>query len=125
MKTKNGTRNRNKGHRYERWLAQCMRNLGFSKCVTARQGSRIADNAGIDLINVPMNIQAKSGYSKGLNYTQIFEDMEKGLDEYFMEEDPIRSYPSVIAHKKGRKKSEHLVIMKFDDFMELLKQLYE
>ena len=42
-----GTRNRTKGHHAERFYANVFKELGYTKCVTARLGGRLFDNAGI------------------------------------------------------------------------------
>lgn len=116
-------KNRDKGHRYERWWVQQLKKLGFGKAMTARQGSRIADDSGIDIINVPYNIQAKAGYPKGLNYKDIFDKIDEAKVENFMTNDPIQDYPTVIAHKKSRKKNEHYVVMKVEDFISLIEKI--
>ena len=117
-------KNRDKGHRYERWWRKIWEDMGFTKARTARQASRLMDDSGVDLVNIPINMQLKAGYPKGLNYPNIFKEIEENLKENFMEDDPVIDYPIVIAHKKGRKKEEHLVVLKADDFMEMIKEIY-
>ena len=51
-----GTNNKRKGSNAERFYAKIFRDLGFDKCITSRQGSRLHDNAGIDLMFLPYNI---------------------------------------------------------------------
>lgn len=117
-------KNRDKGHRYERWWRKVWEEMGFTKVKTARQGSRLMDDCGVDLINIPINMQLKAGYPKGINYSQLFEEIETKLKDNMMDTDPVLSYPIVIAHKKGRKKSEHFVVIQSDDFIELMKERY-
>lgn len=113
-------KNRDKGHRYERWWANIFKDLGWEKCITARQGSRIADDSGIDLVNIPYNMQLKYGYPRGLNYKTLFDSIDECKEKNFTEEDPIQKYPTVIAHKKSTKSNEHFVIMKAEDWIELI-----
>lgn len=109
-------KNRDKGHRYERWLRNFFKDLGFVHCQTARYGSRLLDDCGIDLMNIPFWVQAKAGYNKGLNYTSILNQMDENI-----EKNGIDKLPKLIFHKKsGRKSNEHLVIMNFEDFEKII-----
>lgn len=114
-------KNRDKGHRFERWWAKVFRDdLGFKFCKTSRQASRLLDDCGVDLDGIPFNMQLKNGYAKGINYTKLFETIDMKLAENYMKQDPRHIYPTVIAHKRGRKQSEHHVIMKGEDWIKLV-----
>lgn len=67
MKKNIGARSRRKGHEAERQYAKEFRNLGYKHCKTSREGSRLLDSAGIDLIFIPFNVQIKAGKQRGLN----------------------------------------------------------
>ena len=55
-----GVKNRRKGHNAERRRAQMFRELGFDKCKTSREASRLLDNCKVDLAFVPYNVQMKA-----------------------------------------------------------------
>lgn len=121
-----GKYSRNKGHALERRLAKTFRQvLGFEFCKTSRAASKLLDDSKVDLAFIPYNVQCKAGYIKGLNYTEIFDEMEAALLKNYPPDDKQHSYPSMIFHDKGRKSSEKLVIMKEKEFIELLKIIYE
>lgn len=94
-----GARNKHKGSHSERFYAQVFRDLGYDKCVTARQGSRLHDNAGIDIIFVPYNIQIKSGIQKNMNPGKVLLSVESQINILFPEESEIRTYPIILIHR--------------------------
>lgn len=110
-------RNRDKGHGYEREIAQKFREIGFLHCKTSRQASRLLDDCKVDHWGIPYNIQAKNGYNRGLNYQEILDNIKQLLSQSY----PQRlEYPTIIFHK--RKKSE-LAIMDMKDFYSLITKL--
>ena len=56
-----GSTNKRKGHNAERYYCNLFKELGFEFCTTARLASRLYDNAKIDLVNLPYNLQIKAG----------------------------------------------------------------
>jgi len=50
---------RNVGHAYERQIMHEMIDLGFTKCKTSRNESRILDAQGSDLTGLPFHVQCK------------------------------------------------------------------
>ena len=50
--------------------------------------------------------------------------MKTLLTDNYPESDPQLTYPSVIIHDRGRKRSQKLVIMMEADFFELLKKIH-
>ena len=115
--------NRTKGHNFERLLARLFRDIGYKKCITTRQGSRLLDNCKVDLMHIPYNVQAKYVTKGKVKYSQIFQDMTILLSKNFPSSDKVITLPKMIFHKSGRKKSEQLVIMQQHEFVELLKEL--
>lgn len=110
-----GKRNRTIGHDAERYYAQVFKNLGFSFCVTSRLGSRLYDNAKIDLINLPFNVQIKAGIQKSLNAGKELFSMVSMIKALFPPDDTIHSKPNFLIHKKpiGRGKKatpEHEIV---------------
>jgi len=102
---------REKGHRLERQVVNMMKKLGFNSAKTTRANNKTLDACGVDIDNVPFYIQCKSGYTKGLNYSAIFEYMKSKLIKEFGTIDK----PMIIIHKKGRKKYDNLVVIDNDD----------
>jgi hypothetical protein len=122
-----GKNNRRKGHDAERECADAFREAGFQKCQTSRYGSRMHDDAAIDLIFIPYNVQVKAGKQQGLNAFQVLKEMEHRIDSMFPEDAPERVYPNVLIHrkdgKKGVKRSKYdtLVSLSLEDFIDLVK----
>lgn len=124
-----GTTNRNKGNGAERLYANIFKELGFDKCVTSRYGSRQHDDAAIDLINIPINVQIKAGKQTGLKPIQVIGDMISRIKEKFPANYPEHNYPNIVIHRKdvgrGKKRTslDDIVTITFDDFSKLLKMI--
>lgn len=127
MEVNIGKRNKTKGSNAERYYAKYFREkLGYSHCQTSRLGSRLHDNAGIDLIFIPFNIQIKSGYARGLNIQKELSYVKDKMTELFPKDSAEFKYPVIIIHKKdvgrGKKSTEldELVYMTFSDFCKII-----
>lgn len=109
--TKNiGKTNRNKGNSYERSIAKEWRDLGWDKTVTARSESKNKDNEKVDLCYTePFNVQCKNSI-RSVNYSKILSEM------------PNDSNVNVVFHKF---KSNQYVILKKEDFYNLIKKSYD
>ena len=118
-----GNANRRKGHQKERDVVNKFKELGHNFAKTSRQASRLLDDCQVDIAFVPYNVQVKKGYKKGLNYASIFRQMKELLKENFPPDDKQHGYPSIIIHDKDRAQEEKLVIMKENEFWELLKKI--
>ena len=124
----NGKRNRTLGHNAERYYAKEFRELGYLHCVTSRQGSRLHDNAGIDLIYIPFNVQIKAGTQRGLNPIIVLKEMEKRIKEIFPQDDQVHKYPNLVILRKTvgqgikRTKYDEVVILAFEDFKQFIKK---
>lgn len=124
-----GSVNRRKGHNAERFYAKVFKDLGFSHCVTSRYGSRIHDDAGIDLINLPINVQIKAGKQRAMNPSQVLSYMKDRIKELFPKSSPEKDRVSIVIHRKevgrGRKRNEFddVVHMSFKDFNKLLNKI--
>lgn len=110
-----GNTNRQKGHNAERYYAKIFKDLGFTFCVTSRYGSKLVDDAGIDLLNLPINVQIKAGKQTSMNPGRELLNMSLKVKEFFPPEDPIHSKPGFLIHKKpvGRGKKplpEHQIV---------------
>ena len=123
-----GANNKRKGSNAERYYVNLFKEMGYDKCVTARYGSRIHDDAGIDLINIPFNVQIKAGKQKGLNPVSTLIDIKGRIERMFPKENREHDYPTILIHKKevgkGKKRTEfdEVVIMTFSDFKKLIKK---
>jgi len=122
-----GATNKRKGSSAERGYAKVFRDLGFTFCKTSREGSRVHDNAGIDLINIPLNVQIKAGYPRGLNQSKELAYISDKVKELFPPGDKEHTLPKVLIHKKnvgrGIKRTEfdEIVSMTMEDFIRILK----
>ena len=93
--------NRTKGHAAERYFRNMLREWGFTKCITTREGSRLLDNCKIDLMFVSWSLQIKGGAHKGMNPNAILDDMDKLLEWNFPKNDPEKFKLKVLIHRKG------------------------
>lgn len=124
-----GATNKQKGSDAERFYAKIFREMGFDKCVTSRYGSRIHDDAAIDLINLPFNLQIKAGKQKALVPSNVLIDMSERIIQKFPLSYPEHNQPNVVLHKKevvrGKKRTEfdEIVTMTFKDFKKLIEKI--
>ena len=112
-KKNTGPRNRVRGHNYERKIAKEFRDLGFTRCLTTRQASRLWDDCKLDLYGIPVNVQLKNVISS-MNYVDILNSMISKVTEFLPERE---DKPFIIFHKKGK---EELAIMYKEDLYKLL-----
>ena len=124
-----GATNKRKGSNAEREFASAFREIGFTHCRTSREGSKLHDNAGIDLLFVPMNIQIKAGKQKGLNVSKEIKYVYDKVREIFPEGSIEYNLPNILIHKKevgqGNKRTlfDTIVSMTFDDFKLLISKI--
>lgn len=122
-----GKTNKRKGSDAERYYARIFReDLGFAHCKTARLGSKLHDDAGIDLIFLPFNVQIKAGKQVGLNPSKELNYMQNRMTELFPSTSLEHNYPKILIHKKevgqGKKRGEfdEIVSMTFKDFLKII-----
>jgi len=125
-----GRTNKRKGSDAERFYAKIFREeLGFTHCKTSRFGSKLHDDAGIDLIFLPFNVQIKAGKQVGLNVSREITNMKVKTKEYFPEDAQEQDFPKIVIHKKetttGRKRldTDEIVSMTFEDFKKFIKKI--
>ena len=94
-----GATNKRKGSDAERYYADLFKKLGYSYCITSRLGGRIYDNAGIDLMNIPFNVQIKGGRHKNLSPGKVLFEMYNQINTLFPETSEVRKYPIVLFHR--------------------------
>lgn len=122
-----GKTNKRKGSDAERYYAKIFRDqLGFTHCKTSRLGSKLHDDAGIDLIFIPYNIQIKAGKQVGMNPARELENMRDKMLEFFPSTSLEHGFPKLVIHKKevgaGKRRTEfdEIVSMTFNDFLKLI-----
>ena len=128
IKKNYGKTNKRKGSNAEREYAKVFREeLGYTHCKTSRFGSKLHDNAGIDLICVPFNIQIKAGKQIALKAHKELEYIKTQTKILFPEEAIEQNLPKILIHRreviKGQKRDEFsdIVSMTFNDFKTLIK----
>ena len=122
-----GVQNKRKGSNAERLYAKIFREVfGFKFCKTSRFASRVHDDAGIDLMYLPFNVQIKAGKQKGLNPIKELKNMENKIKELFPPNSPESKLPKIVLHKKERLvrnkpcEFEEIVTMSFEDFGKII-----
>ena len=125
-----GRINKRKGSDAERFYAKIFRdNLGFTHCKTSRSGSKLHDDAGIDLIFLPFNVQIKAGKQTGLNASKELEYMQNRMQILLPPTSQEHYLPKILIHKKevgpGKKRTEfnEIVSLTFEDFTKLIKKI--
>lgn len=122
------SKSRRIGHDAERYYANVFKKLGYKYCVTSRYGSRIFDDAKIDLIFIPFNIQIKAGVQKSLNPGKELKLMREKINEFFPKDEKVHDKPCLVIHKKpigrGKKETEfhQMVYMTFLQFSKFKKR---
>tara|TARA_R110002096_G_C14351947_1_gene703178 strand:+ start:266 stop:685 length:420 start_codon:yes stop_codon:yes gene_type:complete len=122
-----GKINRRKGHNAERHYANWFKQLGYKLCQTSRYGSRLYDDCGIDLINIPFLVQVKAGKQKNLNIISELKNIKEKVAENFPKESREQELPRMLIHRKdvgrGRKRTSYddIITMTAEDFKILIK----
>lgn len=122
-KNKPKVNNKRKGSNAEREYAKRFREAGFENCITSRLGSRLYDNSGIDLMNIPFNVQIKAGIQRGINYSKELQYVKDQISHNFDLSDEVNNKPILLIHKKpklegkrNRGEFDELIIMSVTDF---------
>ena len=122
-KNKPKVNNKRKGSNAEREYAKRFREAGFENCITSRLGSRLYDNSGIDLMNIPFNVQIKAGIQRGINYSKELQYVKDQINHNFDLSDEVNNKPILLIHKKpklegkrNRSEFDELIIMSVTDF---------
>jgi Holliday junction resolvase len=125
-----GATNKRKGSNAEREYAKFFRELGFTHCITARQGSRYHDDAGIDLINLPFNVQIKAGKHKGMNVSKVLYEIKETITLKFPKDAAEHNNPLILIHRKEmeqgkrtRNDYDEIVSMSIQDFKKLINKI--
>lgn len=111
-----GSYARQKGHSFERSVAQQFREAGFTRAKTSRQTSRLADDCKIDITGVlPYAPQCKNmqGFASANEVGRI--DVETYAAE--IEQDATKLCPLVITKAKNK---EVMAILPWKDLLQLI-----
>ena len=125
-----GATNKRKGSYAERYYANFFKSLGYSFCKTSRFASKQHDNAKIDLMFIPFNIQVKAGKQKGLNPSKELHTMNSAIKAMFPTEDIVHNKPCLLIHyRQGtsgvkRKPEDEMLYMSLQQF-ESFKEEFE
>ena len=95
-----GATNKRKGSTAERYYAKFFRDLGFTFCETSRFVSKKHDNAKIDLMYIPFNLQIKAGVQKNMNPGKELFMMASSISSMFPLEDEVHRKPCLLIHYK-------------------------
>lgn len=100
---------RDKGHTFERQIAEKLRGELWPECFTTRfKGSPWLDSCGVDLIGTPgYNIQLKAVERLSPGYHEILSSMPKDQNK------------NVIIHKRNNKGA--VAVLSLDNFLELVR----
>jgi hypothetical protein len=93
-----GKTNKRKGSNAERLYAIKFRDLGFNFCETSRFVSKKHDNAKIDLMYIPFNLQIKAGKQKNMNVGKELFAMYSCIQAMFPKEDEVFKKPLLLVH---------------------------
>lgn len=108
-----GVRARRKGHSFERAVSKFFKRFGYNHACTSRLGSRLMDNAKIDICNIPFNVQCKADESN-INYNKLTEEIKTEIAKLIPER---LVYPILIFHKKNKKTNVIMTLEQFDFLM--------
>lgn len=118
-----GATNKRKGSNAERYYAKVFKELGFAFCCTARFSSKKHDNAKIDLMYIPFNIQIKAGIQKSMNPGKELFLLESSIKTMFPVEDEVHSKPCLLIHNKQgtpgvkRTPEDDMVFMSYQQYL--------
>jgi hypothetical protein len=119
---------RNKGHNFERTIANTLKNELGHNVKTTRAASKNLDNCGIDLIGTDTLIQCKAGYDKRRpRYEDVYNNIRRNVSEYFSKDHAINNYPILLIHNidvgRGNKRgAEHTTVtMTLEDYINIRK----
>lgn len=95
-----GAKNKRKGSTAERYYAKFFRDLGFTFCETSRFVSKKHDNAKIDLMYIPFNLQIKAGIQRNMSPGKELFMMASSITSMFPLEDEVHKKPCILIHYK-------------------------
>lgn len=112
------------GYNAEKFYEQYFKRIGYDECETVEKKG-ILDNVGIDLKNIPFNIQIKSGVQKRMNPGKVLLLMNTNVKASGIK-DIKKNHCFVIHRKKSFTKSYNLdIIYMFQNTFDYYNNLLE
>jgi hypothetical protein len=93
-----GKINKMMGSEAEIMYSLFFKDLGFRNCIPSRHVSAKHDNAKIDLMNIPFNVQVKAGKQTNMNPGKELLSMQHCIDLMFDDDDAIILKPNILIH---------------------------
>lgn len=94
-----GKTNKMMGSKAENTYSKFFVDLGFADCIPSRHISKKHDNAKIDLMNIPFNVQIKAGRQNNMNPGKELLSMQHCIDLMFTkDEDAVTLRPNILLH---------------------------
>lgn len=122
-----GKINKARGHAAEKLYANIFRELGYASCETSRLANKLQhDNAKIDLVGLPFNVQIKAGKQRRLNAGNELFLMHTAISAMFPQTDEVFNKPLIlILHEyvedgMTRQESNQKVFMSLRQYNEFL-----
>ncbi len=132
---RSGKKNRTKGHGYEIKISNMLKDLGLVKTKTSRAASKLYDDCGIDHWGAVLPTgdliltQCKSGYKNSRPKADVeFKNQIEKMKTHFPKgsKELDTNNMQILFHKIDDYRPEnHLVTMKYDDFVKLLKSFID
>ena len=127
-----GATNKRKGSTAERYYAKFFTELGFTFCEISKKKKKKHDNAKIDLMYIPFNLQIKAGVQKNMNPGKELFMMASSISSMFPLEDEVHRKPCLLIHYKqgtpGVRRTPdmevvYMSMIQFDVFRNLSREL--
>lgn len=93
-----GATNKRKGSNAERYYVNKFKELGFDFCKTARLASKLHDDAKIDIVFIPYNIQIKAGKQASLNPGRELLALSEAIKKLFPPGHEVHDKSLVLIH---------------------------
>lgn len=110
-----GKANKRMGSNAERYYMNKFKDLGFEFCRTSREASKLHDNAKIDLVFIPYNIQVKAGKQQSMNPGKELTLLKACIASFFPPEHEVHTKSLLLVHYmpcgRGKKRlPEHEIV---------------
>jgi len=102
-----GKTNKTMGSNAEKMYSKLFRDIGFKHCIPSRHISSQHDNAKIDLMNLPFNVQVKAGKQTNMNPGKELLSMQHCIGLMFPTGHENASKPNILLHYKTIEKEQN------------------
>lgn len=118
MKNKRNNERENLGIITEKYFVEQFIGMGYIQCIESKNSSKIMDSAKIDLLNLPFNIQIKSGNQKNMNPGKELFEMSNIIKSMFPESESVRKKDNYLIHKKQSREDVYMSLKTFNKIKE-------